>query len=418
MPSTRRRFLTSSFTHGALLGSALGSLGPAALAGLTQDGGAPPAKLRILILGGTGFLGPALISAVLERGHSLTLFNSGTTEARREASGRDSVVPEGVEVLLGNRDPELTADDRRLRGLSEEEREELADPDSPRGLSTLVGREWDAVIDTSGYWPRIVRASAELLAPAVKQYVFVSSISVYASSAEPGRDESAPLLGLEDPTSEDFGPSFENYGGGKALCEAAAEAAMPGRVTNVRPGFIVGPRDTSRRYCYWPWRIARGGEVLVPGAASDPVQLIDVRDLAAWIVHCVEEREVGPFNATGPSPAMTWGELLAACAEGVGGEAEFRFADAAFLAERGLGYPIWVPPTGETAGFHRVDVSRAVAAGLSFRPHAETARDTLAWMRGLGDETASRLVPAQLLEGEAEALAAWKARDAAGESGD
>jgi 2'-hydroxyisoflavone reductase len=411
MHRTRRQFLTRTLTQGALLGSALGSFGPASLAGLTRDGEGPRERRRILILGGTGFLGPALITAVLERGHELTLFNSGTTEARREASGRDSVVPEGVEVLLGNRDPELTADDRRLRGLSEEERAEQADPDSPKGLTTLEGREWDAVIDTSGYWPRIVRASAELLAPRVKQYVFISSISVYASSAEVGQDEGGELLSLEDPTSEDFGPSFENYGGGKAMCEAAAEAAMPGRVTNVRPGFIVGPRDTSRRYGYWPWRIARGGEVLVPGSAADPVQLIDVRDLAEWIVRCVEAGHVGPYNATGPVPAMTWGEMLTACAEGTGAEADFCFADAGFLAERGLGYPIWVPPSGETAGFHRVDVSRAVAAGLTFRPHAETARDTLAWMRGLGDETASRLVPAPLLEGEAEALAAWKARE-------
>ena len=401
MSSTRRQFLTHSMTSGALLG---GALGPLTMAGLSQERAPEQPRLRVLILGGTGFLGPALITAVLERGHELTLFNSGTTEARREEAGRDSVVPDGVEVVLGNRDPELTADDRRLRGLSEEERARLADPESPRGLSRLEGREWDAVIDTSGYWPRIVGASARLLAPSVKQYLFVSSISVYASSAEVGRDEAAELLSLEDPTTEDVGSSFENYGGGKALCEAAAEAAMPGRVTNIRPGFIVGPRDTSRRYCYWPWRIAQGGRVLAPGGAADPIQLIDVRDLAQWIVLCAEAGHVGPFNATGPVPAMSWGELLQACADGTGAEAEFVYATPELLAQQGLGFPIWVPPTGESAGFHRVDVSRAVAAGLTFRPHTATARDTLAWMNSLGEEMAGRLVPPQLQAAEAAAL--------------
>ena len=408
MSTTRRQFIQSSVSKGALLGGALASFGTSAL-GQEAGGGKATKPMRILILGGTGFLGPALIDAVLARGHSLTLFNSGTTDKRRQEAGRDSVVPEGVEVLLGNRDPELTADDRRLRGLSDEERAAQADPESPKGLSTLEGKRWDAVIDTSGYWPRIVKASAEALADSVDQYVLISTISVYADNSTPGMDETAETLTLADPSVEDFGPRFENYGGGKAMCEAAAEAAMPGRVTNIRPGFIVGPRDTSRRYCYWPWRVAKGGEVLAPGEASDPIQIIDVRDLAEWTVHCIEQGTMGVFNATGPKPPMTFGDMLEGCKEGVGGDATFVHADPDFLASRGMNYPIWVSDEGPTAGFHTVSVDKAVAAGLTFRTQAATAKATLDWMRSLDEATRERLVPAQLYEQEAEVLEAWRA---------
>lgn len=419
MSTTRRQFIQSSVSKGALLGGALATCGTSALSQESQDAEDRPVPKRILILGGTGFLGPALIDAVLERGHSLTLFNSGTTDKRRQDAGRDSVVPEGVELLLGNRDPEQTADDRRLRGLSEEERAKQADPNSPKGLSSLAGKTWDAVIDTSGYWPRIVKASAEALASSVEQYAFISTISVYADNSTPGTDETAEVLSLTDPASEDFGSSFENYGGGKAMCEAVAEAAMPGRATNIRPGFIVGPRDSSRRYCYWPWRVAKGGEMLAPGNADDPVQIIDVRDLAEWTVHCIEKGTMGVFNATGPKPAMTFGDMLAGCKEGVGGDATVTFADAGFLAERGLNYPIWVANESETKGFHTVSVDKAVAAGLTFRTQAETAKATLDWMETLDEATQAKLVPGQLYENEAEALAAWKAsQDADGAGSD
>ena len=412
MSTTRRQFIQSSVSKGALLGGALASFGTSAL-GQEASGVKRPKPMRILILGGTGFLGPALIDAVLARGHSLTLFNSGTTDQRRQDAGRDSVVPEGVELLLGNRDPEQTADDRRLRRLSEEERAKQADPNSPKGLSSLEGKTWDAVIDTSGYWPRMVKASAEALASSVEQYVFISTISVYVDNSTPGMDETAAVHTLSDPTSEDFGPSFENYGGGKAMCEAAAEAAMPGRATNIRPGYIVGPRDNSRRYSYWPWRVAKGGEMLAPGNADDPIQIIDVRDLAEWTVRCIEKRTMGVFNATGPKPAMNFADMLAGCKEGVGGNATVTYADAGFLAERGMRYPIWAAYEGETKGFHSVSIDKAVAAGLTFRSQADTAKATLDWVESLDEELQAQFVPGQLYEKEAEVLEAWKAAQTA-----
>lgn len=400
MSTTRRQFLQASAATGALATTGLF----ARPARLRQN--EPAKRQRILILGGTGFLGPALIDAVVARGHALTLFNSGRTEERRAEAGRPSVIPDGVEVLVGNRDPELTADDRRLAG--DPDIEKKRDPKSPHGLSQLEGRDWDAVIDTSGFFPRMVRASAELLAPHVGQYVFVSSISVYARNDEPDMDETAELLTLADPTVEEFGPNFENYGGGKAMCEAAAEAALPGHATNVRPGYIVGPRDTSRRWLWWPWRTAQGGEMLVPGTADDPMQVIDVRDLAEWIVHAIETRAFGAFNATSRPMAMR--AMLEGCRAGAGSETSFAWADPSFLAEHELSFPIWIPPEGETAGFHRVSVERAFEAGLRTRSIETTARDTLAWFDELPEDLAPRVLPPIPLEREAEVLALWKAR--------
>ncbi len=400
MTATRRRFLQGTLASGALLSSAH------ALPRFAR----PREKRRILILGGTGFLGPALIQAVLDGGHELTLFNSGRTESRRSDAGRPSVVPEGVEVLVGNRDPERTADDRRLAG--DPDAEAKRDPDSPRGLSQLEGHTWDAAIDTSGFFPRMVGASAEFLADQVDQYVFVSSISVYASLAEAGIDESAELATLEDPTVEEFGENFENYGGGKALCEAAAEAAMPGRVTNVRPGYIVGRRDTSRRWIYWPWRTSLGGEMLVPGTPTDPVQIIDVRDLAEWIVHCVEARVTGVYNATGPAEELSMQSMLAGCRAACDAKTEFTWADPEFLAEHEVSFPIWTSPDSpEAGGLHRVDVSRALEAGLRFRSVEDTARDTLEWHASLPEDLQARIVPPQpTREREAELLGLWAAR--------
>src|SRR5258708_1429557 len=216
MTSTRREFIASTAAATCV------SLLPATLR--AADPIAKP--LRILILGGTGFLGPACTESALARGHSVTHFNSGRTEERRREAGRPSVVPSGVQQLYGNRDPNKTADDRKTEGKSDAPK----DPNSPKGLSQLEGKKWDAVIDTSGYFPRLVKASAELLAPNVKQYVFISTISVYKDNNIPNADETAPLNILEDPTTEEMGKDFVNYGGGKALCEKAAEKAMPGRV--------------------------------------------------------------------------------------------------------------------------------------------------------------------------------------------
>src|ERR1043166_2846807 len=251
MTFTRRQFIYSAaslFAAGSLLPCRLG-------AAESPDKAAK--SLRILILGGTGFLGPACTDSALARGHSVTHFNSGRTESLRREAGRPSVVPAGVEQLYGNRDPNKTADDRKTQGKAEAPKE----PNNPKGLPQLEGKKWDPVLDTSGYFPRMVKASAELLAPNVKQYLFISTISVYKDTSVPNFDESAPLQTLDDPATEEMGKDFANYGGGKALCEKAAEKAMPGRVTNVRPGFIVGPRDTSGRFIYWPVRTSLGGEM-------------------------------------------------------------------------------------------------------------------------------------------------------------
>jgi 2'-hydroxyisoflavone reductase len=390
---------------------------PEGPAGGPQTGPAPAqgaasaaaAGKRILILGGTGFLGPALIDVALARGHALTLFNSGRTEARRKEVGRPSVVPDSVQVLIGNRDPNQTADDRRLQGVPDADAKR--DPNSPKGLTQLEGKSWDAVIDTSAFFPRMVRASAGLLAPRVGQYVYISSISVYKRTDSPGMDESAELVTLADPKVEEFGPNFENYGGGKALCEAAAEAAMPGRVTNIRPGFIVGPRDTSRRWLYWPWRVAQGGTMLAPGTPQDPIQIIDVRDLAAWIIHCVEAGVFGVYNATGPAEPMSMRAMLDGCRAATGASTQVTWADPKFLEEQKLSFPIWVAPTGESAGFHRVSVARAIQNGLRFRPVEDTARATLQWHASLPADLQAKILPPTLtLAREAEVLAAWQKR--------
>ncbi len=424
MNTTRRAFLSTSIASGAGLvlataGLALSADGERWISGAARSNDEPAAKkLRVLILGGTGFLGPHCSEALLARGHEVTLFNRGRSEDRRKSAGRPSAVPDGVKVLYGNRDPEKTADD----GDDAKAGDKPANPDgdSPKGLSQLEAGvkagAWDAVIDTSGYWPRMVKASAELLAPAVKQYVFISTISVYSDNSKPGFDESAPLHTLTDPGDENFGAGFERYGPGKAACEAAAEAAMPGRVTNIRPGFIVGPRDTSARFLYWPVRARRGGEILLPGTPDDPMQVVDVRDLADFIVTCLEKNTTGVFNVTGPEKERSFKSFIEEIKAGAGGDpATYTWVPSEFLGERGvtgMGLPLHVPPTGETAGFHRCSVAKAVAAGLKFRPLADTSKATLAWYDALPPETQTRILPQPphqvTPDREKEVLEAWK----------
>jgi len=234
--------------------------------------------LRILILGGTAFLGPEVVAAAKARGHTLTLSNRGKT--------RPDLFPD-IEALRGNRYPE---------------RDE--------GLKALEGRTWDVVVDNSGCYPRTVKASAELLGPHVKQYIYISSISPCKEGAPTNSDESIAVAVIDDPAAETMGEGSKNYGGLKALCEQAAEAAMPGRVTNIRPGFIVGPGDWSGRFNYWPLRAREGGEMLGPGAPDNPIQWIDVRDLAEWIVKCAEDQTMGVFIATGPKSSGTIGQII------------------------------------------------------------------------------------------------------------
>jgi len=321
--------------------------------------------VRLLLLGGPKFVGRAVIDVASARGHEVTLFNRGTTGA--------GLYPE-LDRVVGDRDG---------------------------GLEGLRGREWDAVVDTSGYLPRVVGQSAGLLADAVGHYVFVSSISVYASFAEVV-DEGSELAELSAPGSEDISA---DYGALKALCEREVDTAFPGRSTAVRAGLIVGPHDPTGRFTYWPHRVARGGDVLVPGPAWRPVQLVDVRDLAAWIVTAAEERLSGAFNATGPA---TMGAVLDAARRASGSTARAVEVDDAFLTGQGVGewmeLPLWIDPSNDDwRHFMEVDATRATAAGLTFRPLDDTVAATLA-DAGLVDGVG--LTP----ERETELLTAWWSR--------
>ncbi len=298
--------------------------------------------MKLLILGGTVFVGRHLVQAALARGHTVTLFNRGQHNA--------DLFP-AVEKLRGDRDG---------------------------NLETLKGRRWDAVIDTCGYVPRVVRMSAEALAESVTHYTFISTMSVYPDLMAPGLDEKAPVAAIPEgisTSSEEV--TGETYGPLKALCEQAVEQAMPGRVLTVRPGLIVGPDDPTDRFTYWPHRIAQGGEVLVPGQRDLEVQFIDMRDLAEWTIRMIEAGQVGVFNANGPQSVLTIEQLLEACRAATGSDARLTWVDEKFLVESGVQYwtdlPLWLP------GHQRINCQKAMQAGLTFRPLTETIRDTLAW---------------------------------------
>jgi 2'-hydroxyisoflavone reductase len=332
--------------------------------------------MRLLILGGTVFLGRHLVEAALAAGHQVTLFNRGQRNP--------DLFPQ-LERLRGNRDGDLHA---------------------------LKGRRWDAVIDTCGYLPRIVRASAELLANSVEQYTFISSISVYADFSKSGIDESYPVGKLQDETVEEI--TGETYGPLKALCEQAVEKAMPGRVLAVRPGLIVGPHDPTDRFTYWPVRVARGGDVLAPGRPDFPVQLIDARDLASWILQMVEKRETGIYNATGPDYELTLGKILDESRSISQSEARFVWVDEKFLLAAEVApwtaIPLWVATQEEAKkiGFSAVNCARATKKRLRFRSITETIQDTLAWQATRPADLTWRagLSP----EREQELLQAWKSR--------
>lgn len=316
--------------------------------------------MDLLILGGTVFLGRHLVDAATQRGHAVTLFNRGRSR---------TVVPAGVTSLRGDRDG---------------------------GLGALESGRWDAVIDTSGYVPRLVRASASLLGSRAAHYTFISSVSVYDDDNTPdgpasvtngdiGRvNENWPVHTLDDNTIECV--DGETYGALKAMCERAAQSAFAGGCLIVRPGLIVGPHDPTHRFTYWPRRIARGGDVLVPGRPQRVLQFIDARDLAAWIISMVERRQTGVYNATGFEPPTAFGDLAEQCRVVSESDARFVWVDDAFLLEHEVGVwmelPLWIPETPAHAGFYRVDSRKAMAAGLRFRPLEHTVADTLAWTRG------------------------------------
>jgi 2'-hydroxyisoflavone reductase len=322
-------------------------------------------------------VGRAFVEAALARGHVLTLFNRGRTNPELHA---------GVERLTGDRAP--------AQG-------------GPGGLGALAGRTWDAVVDPSGFFPRVVAASAQALAGSVSRYLFVSSISVYAEPMPRGADETAPVARLADPSVEDIGNG--NYGGLKALCEERVRDAFAGRALVVRPGLIVGPHDTTDRFPYWTRRLARGGEVLAPGSPDAPVQLIDVRDLAEWMVRLLEHGAGGTFNATGPDSPLTLGACLERIAAAVGGNAKLTWVSDTFLdaqkVEPWMQMPLWLHAAD--LPMMTASIARALAEGLTFRPLEDTARDTLAWERSL-PPGARPPSPALTPEREVELLAEWK----------
>ena len=326
--------------------------------------------MDLLLLGGTRFMGRFLAELAVSRGHRVTRFHRGQTGA--------DLLP-GAERILGDRDG---------------------------GLGALEGRRWDAVVDLCGYVPRVVGDSCERLRDAVGRYLFLSAISVYAEPTPSRSREDAPLATLADPATEVIDGA--TYGGLKAACERVVTGVFGERATVVRPGLIVGPHDPTDRFPYWPRRIARGGEVLAPGDPAQPVQFVDARDLAAFVLTLLESGTPGTFHATGPDEPLGMGACLEEIRAAVGGDARFTWADEKFLIEREVapwtGLPLWIPAA--EGGLQDLDISAARAAGLAFRPLAETARDTLAW--DLARPDAARAdSPALTAEREAEVLAEW-----------
>lgn len=371
MTIDRRRFL-----KGGALGAAAVATGAASRSTLaqadTREGSAGP--LHILILGGTGFIGPHMVREMLRRGHDVTLFNRGRTN--------NALFPD-LTTLKGDRDG---------------------------GLDVLKGRSWDVVVDNSGYVPRHVADSARLLADAAKHYIYVSTISAYASLAEP-LDEDAPLATIEDESIEEV--TNRTYGPLKALCEKRVAAEFGGdRVTILRPTYICGPGDRTDRYTYWPVRTMAGGDMLWPGTPDDEIQIIDARDLANFATRVAENRIRGTFNTVTPVGEFTMGQLKDDCLAVTAADMNPIWVPNEFLSTQETGdgnaFPIWVQPVPEAAGAARVSGARAAAAGLRNRPTRETARDTVRWWRTLPDERRSGLRAGLSPEIEASILKNWR----------
>ncbi|HWY50408.1 MAG TPA: NAD-dependent epimerase/dehydratase family protein [Chthoniobacterales bacterium] len=369
--TTRRHFIQISAAAGATV--ALGTRSTSLFAEKTVK------QLRILILGGTGFTGPYQIRYALSRGHKITTFNRGKTHPGE--------TPAEVEQLVGDRNGKLDA---------------------------LKNRQWDVVIDNPTTLPAWVRDAAQVLKGNVDRYVFISTISVYGEVKQ-GVDESAPLAKYEgpDPYKETLeamkASGYKTYGPLKALSEKEAEKCFPGKALIIRPGLIVGPRDETDRFTYWPVRIDRGGEVLAPGNANDPVQFIDARDLAEWTIRMVENSEAGIYNATGPAKPLGIGGMLDGIKEAEKSNATLTWVDEELLTQQKVepwsDMPVW---TGKESGLARTNISRALSKGLTFRPLAETARDTLAWFKSLPPDRQSKLRAGLTPEREGEVLTAWK----------
>ena len=396
MSTSRRRFLQTSAAAGAA--AALGNgIVPGIAGAATETRAKQPVQradtaLDILILGGTGFTGPHQIEYALARGHRITVFNRGR---------RDTELPAAVEQLQGDRN-------------------------EPNGLEALKGnRRWDVIIDNPTTLPHWVRDAGQILQGRARQYIFISTISVYADNSIPWGDEfNVPLAEYEgaDPLTETFESFRANpgglYGPLKVASEREAEKWFPGMTTIIRPGLIVGPRDETGRFTYWPMRVERGGDILAPNSPEDPTQVIDGRDLAQWTIRMAEQNDTGVYNATGPRSELTMGELLGGMRATQSGDKviDFIWVPLAFLQQHEVNgwsdMPIWVPQTPDNAGFSRVNIERAVAKGLTFRPLMETTLDTIAWVKSQTPERQARLVGGIAPEKEAAVIAAWKASQA------
>jgi 2'-hydroxyisoflavone reductase len=385
MTANRRDFLKTSALVGGALGvgvpwtsaGAIAAARPDQSTALLQQVNRAAKPLKILILGGTGFIGPAQVRYAQARGHTVTLFNRGKTNA--------TLFPE-LEKLQGDR---ATGD-----------------------YNSLKGKQWDVVIDNPTTLPRWVREAAAVLKGNVKQYVFISTISVYARNDTPGADETAATATTTEPDNESAASRL--YGPFKALAEQEAEKAFPGRTTVIRPGLIVGPGDLSDRFTYWPVRLRRGGEVLAPGHPTDPVQYIDARDLSEFAVRCCENETYGVYNVTGPQTKITIAEMLGGIRAVMSSNVTLTWVEQPFLQANTVrpwsDMPVWVPPVGGSAGFTQRSIQRALDKGLTFRPFADTVRATLEYY-----DQATEAGKASLRSGLAEArekevLAAWHAR--------
>jgi len=369
-----------------LAGLALGGL---AVPGLASAIATPPVKkMRILILGGTGFIGPHEVRYALARGHQVTIFNRGKQQI---------TWPGPVEELLGDR--------------------------NSGDLKSLEGREWDVCIDNPTTLPKWVRDAGHVLAGKVRQYIFISTISAYEKNDTPNADETAALVPYpgKDPyaeTSETMRSTPVLYGSLKALSEQQAQTLFPGMATVIRPGLIVGPGDETDRFTYWPVRIDRGGEVLAPGDGADPVQYIDARDLAEWTIRMAEQGTTGVFNATGPARRESMRQMLDGIRAALHADAHFTWVPDTFLDDNDVSpwmdMPVWVPGHGGTAGFAQRSFARAHAGGLTYRPLAVTARDTLAWFKTQPADRQAKLHAGLTPDREAGLLAKWKAGPAKG----
>lgn len=354
--------------------------GAAAMAGVgLLAAKAAPRKLRILILGGTGFTGPHQVRYALSRGHEVTIFNRGKQKVEW---------PGHVEELLGDR--------------------------STGDLKSLEGRDWDVCIDNPTTLPFWVRDAAHVLKGHVKQYIFISTISVYADNSKPGSDETSKVLPYtgKDPFEEKKLTDLNLYGPLKAVSEKEAQAQFGPACTVIRPGLIVGPGDQTDRFTYWPVRISRGGDVAAPGDGSDPVQIIDARDLAEWTIRMAETHQYGVYNATGPAKQMTMRAMLDAVEVGVKTKPNLVWIPTKFLDDHKIeawsDMPAWVPAQGDSAGFGSWSIARALKAGITFRPTSVTAGDTLAWFKTQPADRQAKLKAGMTPEKEADLLKAWR----------